>query len=341
MQQMVLFGAGNIGRQALACLRNCGIEPVAFADTDAKKWDTKVDGLTVMDPQLCRDRYPYATWVATVLSLPASAEVPQKMREMNVNRLPLWTCLPTSLRVRPKYTLNAVLDVLADDESKWEAKDQYQFYVAPDYDARLDYLPMDQIYFPPFIKLGEREHFVDCGADYGDTVEAFLKHCPKYSHITAFEPDAANFAKLYSTYALYPDVSLIDMASSDMSSAEKFYALGDFSSRLFDAEIDSEERKTIYVSTMRLDDYDWPIPPTFIKMDIEGAEPKALWGAKNIIAKYSPVLAVCCYHRPDHYWQLPLLIHALNPRYKLFLRRYWIVPWEIVCYAVPNERVTL
>ena len=78
--------------------------------------------------------------------------------------------------------------------------------------------------------------------------------------------------------------------------------------------------------------------PTFIKMDIEGSELEGLWGAREIIRKHSPVLAICAYHTDDHIWQIPLLIHALNPRYKLYLRRYLEQPWEMVWYAVPLER---
>jgi hypothetical protein len=51
------------------------------------------------------------------------------------------------------------------------------------------------------------------------------------------------------------------------------------------------------------------------------------------------VLAICAYHASDHLWQIPLLIHALNPSYKIFLRRYAEGAWELVYYAVPPDRV--
>jgi hypothetical protein len=74
-------------------------------------------------------------------------------------------------------------------------------------------------------------------------------------------------------------------------------------------------------------------------MDIEGAELEALWGARRILEENSPVLAICAYHTSDHLWQIPLLIHAIQPDYRLFFRRYAEGAFEIVWYAVPPERV--
>lgn len=44
----------------------------------------------------------------------------------------------------------------------------------------------------------------------------------------------------------------------------------------------------------------------FIKMDIEGAEPKALEGGRATIARFHPRMALSAYHQPDH----PVLIPA-------------------------------
>ncbi len=44
----------------------------------------------------------------------------------------------------------------------------------------------------------------------------------------------------------------------------------------------------------------------FIKMDIEGAEPNALDGARNVIARFKPRLSLSAYHAADH----PVLVPA-------------------------------
>jgi hypothetical protein len=92
---------------------------------------------------------------------------------------------------------------------------------------------------------------------------------------------------------------------------------------------------------MLLDDLLPSTIPTFIKMDIEGAEPDALRGASKLIAEHTPVLAICLYHAQEHLWQIPLLLQSLNSTYNFYLRRYADECWEIVCYAVPKSRLII
>jgi hypothetical protein len=80
-------------------------------------------------------------------------------------------------------------------------------------------------------------------------------------------------------------------------------------------------------------------PPTFVKMDIEGAEPAALRGAAATIREHRPALAVCVYHEQDHLWTIPLQLRALcGDGYRYFLRRHEPDTWDVVLYAVPSGR---
>jgi hypothetical protein len=78
--------------------------------------------------------------------------------------------------------------------------------------------------------------------------------------------------------------------------------------------------------------------PTYIKFDIEGAEHDALLGATATLQSDMPVLAVSAYHKPEDLWDLPLLIRAIRPDYRMYLRRYSDERWETVLYAVPPGR---
>lgn len=73
---------------------------------------------------------------------------------------------------------------------------------------------------------------------------------------------------------------------------------------------------------------------SFIKMDIEGAEQKALEGSENIIRTYRPKLAVSIYHRTDDFYKIPLYIHGLVPEYQFYVRYYTCFYADTVLYAV-------
>jgi hypothetical protein len=74
-------------------------------------------------------------------------------------------------------------------------------------------------------------------------------------------------------------------------------------------------------------------------MDIESSEPEALAGGAELLRRHQPVLAICTYHRSEHLWDIPNLIHSIAPEYHIFLRRYAEESWEGVCYAVPEHRL--
>ena len=72
-----------------------------------------------------------------------------------------------------------------------------------------------------------------------------------------------------------------------------------------------------------------------IKMDIEGAELKALRGAEDTIRKYRPKLAISAYHRPDDLIVIPQHISSLSLGYEFFLDHFTIHGEETVLFARP------
>ena len=76
------------------------------------------------------------------------------------------------------------------------------------------------------------------------------------------------------------------------------------------------------------------IIPSYIKMDIEGAEMEAIQGAENIIKRNKPKLAICLYHKPVDIIEIPLLIHKINPQYKIYIRHYSNCQTDTLLYAV-------
>jgi FkbM family methyltransferase len=71
----------------------------------------------------------------------------------------------------------------------------------------------------------------------------------------------------------------------------------------------------------------------FIKMDIEGAEGKALSGARETIHSQGPRLAVALYHALEDFIKLPQLIDEIAPGYRFHLGHYTIHHEETMLFA--------
>ncbi|GAB7141326.1 hypothetical protein RsTz2092_12990 [Deferribacterales bacterium RsTz2092] len=71
----------------------------------------------------------------------------------------------------------------------------------------------------------------------------------------------------------------------------------------------------------------------FIKFDIEGAEVDGINGARRLLRNGSP-FAICVYHKPSDFWQIPQLILSINPNYRLYLRHHTDYVSETVLYGV-------
>ncbi len=184
----------------------------------------------------------------------------------------------------------------------------------------------------------ENEVFVDCGSFEGDILPSFTSHWNgRFRHIFALEPDPQNRQALVSTtrnMGLADRVTVLPYAVGEQNGVVSFASTGTVTSQIVEGGEES-----LSLECRRLDDISWPLTPTYIKMDIEGAEPRALIGATDLLRRHHPILAVCTYHRTEHLWQIPNLIRSIAPEYKLFLRRYAEECWEGVCYAIPDRRL--
>jgi FkbM family methyltransferase len=357
---LVLYGAGGLGRRTLSGLRRHGVEPVAFADGNAAMWNREVEGVPVLSPEQAARRYgTSAVFVVTVwgaLTKDRMHDRIHRLRRLGCERVmsfgPLYWKYPEHLL--PHYgadlphkvheqadAVREAFALLADDDSRREYINQIRWRLLLDFDALA--APVDHaIYFPQDLHpLSSEEVFVDCGAFDGDTVRLFLQESGgNYRKILAFEPDPANALKLQENCGRIPrtgnqEVVVWPAATGARAERLRLVAEGTKSSALGDGTPGDHH---VEVDCVALDDVLGDPAPTYIKMDIEGAELDALQGAGRTIQAQTPVLAVCCYHRQDHLWKIPLLIRSLNPNYRFYLRPHDLEMWDLVCYAVPGQR---
>lgn len=187
----------------------------------------------------------------------------------------------------------------------------------------------NQYFSSDIIKLSDHESFVDIGAFDGDTVKDFIHHThAKFDRIFSFEMNEINFKLLQGNVKHMPNhdrIRIFNMGIWD-SECDITYSIGNSQSTIGAGEGQGH--------VVPLDDILKNEKVTFIKMDIEGAEPRALRGARNIIKTQKPKLAICIYHDFRHLWEIPLYIKELAPEYKIYLRHHTNLEYETVCYAV-------
>ena len=173
---------------------------------------------------------------------------------------------------------------------------------------------------------------VDGGAYTGDTLQSLLHHGYSFASLYAFEPDLENFRKLRDCVAsLLPQTqsSIWPCGVSSKTDRLKFSEGGGTSSKF-------SETGSAQVPVVALDDVLHGQAVNLIKLDIEGAELDALQGAKRLIEKDRPGLAVCLYHYPQHLWAIPLWVAELDLGYRFYFRMHEPCTFETVLYALPK-----
>lgn len=185
----------------------------------------------------------------------------------------------------------------------------------------------------PCLTYEENEVFVDGGSCDGMSSVRFAEQCKgKYGKIYCFEPDDKNIEKLKQNFISrdIENYEIIDKGLWDESKELSFAANGAANSHI----AEGEENNVVKVKVISLDEMLGGRPASFIKMDIEGAEYKALVGARNTITKYKPKLVICVYHKAEDIWELPGLILEMRPDYKLYFRHYSDNSTETILYAL-------
>ena len=179
---------------------------------------------------------------------------------------------------------------------------------------------------------------IDGGGCFGDTALYFAnKTGPSGAvHVFEFIPDNIEIFKknVSINKELENTIHLVPNPMWSESGRDVFYLSDGPGSK-----VDMEEFKgyTGRTTTLSIDDYCERAKLNkvdFIKMDIEGAEIKALEGAKKTISIYKPKLAIALYHSTEDFNRIPRFIHELDAGYQFYLSHATIYGEETVLFAI-------
>lgn len=329
----VIFGAGFCGHKIYDLLHGLGIDILSFCDNIHGGNIDKLTGLKIISPDEMKESLENVVILVSVGEKNACQSICQQLLSLGFEK--------EQIHVMNKYFYWQTREYFESNIENY--KKAYQ--LLDDEFSKTVYLekmkkvfllssiseivsPGKEEYFDKEIMLSDNEMFIDCGGFDGDTSVRFIEQCGgNYRGIVIFEPELCKKEAIAKNMGSY-QYELYQAGVWSENTKLCFDARGTSSSRI------SEQGAGCVIETVALDETVYDKKPTYIKMDIEGAEQEALKGCKRIIQDYKPKLAICIYHKPEDLFEIPIMIKEMNPAYKLYVRQYADAWYDTVLYAV-------
>ncbi|SHE95492.1 nucleoside-diphosphate sugar epimerase/dehydratase [Schwartzia succinivorans] len=77
---VILYGAGSKGKQAIELLRRYGVEPAAICDSDRNKWGRNFEGMEIEDYNTVRSRLTGKVFMLLTVSSRFAREIKTVVR---------------------------------------------------------------------------------------------------------------------------------------------------------------------------------------------------------------------------------------------------------------------
>lgn len=339
---IVMYGMGNGADKILAVMEKEGIEVADFFASDGFVRGHSFHGKRVLSFSEVKEKYGD---MLIVLAFGSSLD-DVMMRFFDIARSYETVAPEVPLSGETLFTydfacahldeLNAAYDLLADDVSRKLFCDLFSFKLT----GKISYLENnatpERELLDTFLKEKKVCSYLDLGAYSGDTVRMLLDAFDTVESVYAFEPDARSYKKLcaYAESEERASVHAYPYAAWNRDETLIFSDAGNRNSALsgMGGTHMGKERAVIAKAP---DSVLKKAAIDYIKFDVEGAEREAIEGCKHLIVNNHPILAVCAYHRAEDLFSLPMQIHALDPTYRIYLRRPPYVPaWDARFYCI-------
>ncbi len=330
---VVIYGMGNGAEKIISVLKDYGVEVAdIFASDEFVRGHSFLGHKVLKYSEVCEKYNDFNIVLAFATHLDDMLKKIKKMNDEHSVFAPDVPVAGDGIFTREYFEENKdkfeyIYNKLADEESKKVYEDIINFKIS----GKVKYLYNSTTYnkseiYENILQLNDHETIVDMGAYDGDTIREFTAYTGNnYKHIYALEPDEKNYKKLTKNTSGMQGVSLYNLGAWEKRDTLIFSKKAGRNSKL------SAEGVPVSVTDIDslIDD-----EVTMLKMDIEGAELKALEGCKNTIKKHSPKLYVCAYHRNEDLFSLPMKILELNENYKIYFRHSPYIPaWESNFYC--------
>ena len=346
MKKAIIYGAGRTGKVIYEKAVEANIEIVTFIDNtvSGELFGIPVTSVSDITTDLSRDIPVILALHHEVHTAAESMSAKGFKNLVTISGFNITLCRSGCIPIDLVPVCDPAL--LKDDTDKINAAkslfaDKRSLKIFQHYIEYLQYGRLDDLerrdpgvmYYPenrPFQLTGEIT-MADCGAFTGDAIIPLIPLI-NFKRIYAFDPDPMVAEELEQNLSRFNNLSFKIIKAGVGIRDEKLFFQPDGSGRGTVIENGGFE-----IDVVTLDNVFKDNKVDFIKMDIEGAEIQALKGAEKIIKRDMPLLEICVYHRWGDFWNIPLLIHQINPQYSIYLRCNDDSFHDTVCCAVPER----
>ena len=317
-----------------------------IVDRDEKKWNNNCCGIKIFSPSVIMNEEK-DTYTVLICGHYAG-EIALELEKMGITEYysEYWMNDPRILHTFrkqcdiPQEDIDKVCEYLTDEQSKNTIRKivEKRKRGINDYS---DIMSAGEYFRDDIFQWDNNEVYVDAGAFDGDSITQFIKKNFNFKKIYAFEADRKNYEMLRNSYiyqAFKDKIEIFNRGVWDQFETVYFVeGMETSSSAVSESGLDMTDDSGVnmQIGSVECVPLDAVISEkvTFIKMDIEGSEMKALSGARRLITTYKPKLAICIYHKLDDLWKIPQYIHSLVPEYKFYVRHHRILYVDTVLYA--------
>lgn len=338
-RSIVLWGAGRMGVNICEDIKSKTIcQNIYFCDNDKRKWGKKYCGILVKSPdEVEKLSNPY---VIVCVSQIYRTEINQQLDVLKLSHIGAFEYIFMSNK---DHFFNVYNNLLADKKSQKSFFAMIKCRITDNFILTQSVFEENRHYAIPEFQnsVNEKSIFIDCGAFVGDSTEEYIKlNEGIFKKIYAFEPCKKQFNamkirvdRLKKEWAL--DDAQIELVQSAVGRKNETQYIS-ISSAINGNYITESNHSSEQIDTVSLDEFFRSKNLNefvTIKADIEGQELNMLKGSQNIIKQYRPKLAICIYHNPQDFFEIPEYIHSLVPEYKMFVRHHSYNECETILYC--------
>ncbi len=328
---IVLYGMGNGADKIIAVLNELGIEFKGVFASDAFVRDKYFHGHKVSSYAQLKEKF--GDMIVLLCFGSAREEVLENVKriaaeqELYAPEVPVigGGLFTERYLFENKEQFKLVYNQLADELSRKTFENTVLFKLSGKINYLFDCEVEENEPYNSFFRLGDNESFLDLGAYNGDTVLDFINRVGKYQNIVAVEPDKKTFKKLVNNTQKIPNIRCENKVISSFCGISDF---GMRSGRGSGVSNGNDKAEFITVDGLLSGER-----VSYIKMDIEGEEARAIEGARQSIEGYSPKMLIACYHRTEDLIAIPRAVFEIKRDYKLYMRHFKSLPaWDTNYY---------